>query len=174
MLIHPKVYSILMLIVWNLFHFSCFGQNGYNILNTDTLEIRGDSVLVILKSFEDSVLKEEVSAFLVPDSLYSVKYPRLFKSRFGKWSPATKIIRHGKSIEYLGEVLKKNERQEVVKNLGEVQCISIYHLDKLIIKYYINSKEENISLEDIEYKNIRGPCGISSGTYFIEGKKKSK
>lgn len=170
--LHLKLKSHLFIFVWSVCYLNGFSQACFNPSKFDTLEIRGDSSLVVLKAFENSILKEEVMAFLIPDSILNCKYQRFFKNRYCKWLPATKMVRHGKSTQYLGKIFKKNEKGDIIKDLGEVQCISIYHLDKLVNQYYLNSKKENISLEDIEDKYLRGPCSNMMGTYLIDGNKK--
>jgi hypothetical protein len=141
---------------------------------TDTLQIRGDSVLVILKSFQNNSVKIEESVFLIPDSVLEAKFPRLFRKHFKKWTPATKVVRHGNTIEHLGQIFKKNSKGKVIQDFGEVRKITFYTLGRPVSSSYYNSHQEKISEENIPNQNNRGPCSTITDTYFIDGTKERK
>jgi hypothetical protein len=161
-----------ILIILTLFQRTILSQT-YLTSATDTLEIRGDSVLVILKSFQDNSLKAEVSCFLIPDSILVPKYTGLFRNHFKKWIPATKLVRHGNTIEYLGQISKKNSDGQVIQDFGDVRRLTIYNLGQQISLSYYNSHQDKISEENIPTQNIRGPCSTSTDTYLFYGTKEN-
>jgi hypothetical protein len=132
------------------------GVDYSDIKIIDTLSLTSDSVLTKIGYFDDIKLVAECSAYLVPDSIDEPRLPRITRRHFFKKVPVTKIIRHGKTIEYINQYTRVTEY-----SLGKLLSTTAYDADK-----------NKVSLDILPIK--RGQCGETTAEYLVDGTKINK
>lgn len=129
------------------------GVDYSDIKIIDTLSLTSDSVLTKIGYFDNTKLVAECSAYLVPDSIDEPRLPRITRRYFFKKVPVTKIVRHGKTIEYINQYTRVTEY-----SLGKLLSTTAYDADK-----------NKVSPDILPFK--RGHCGETNAEYLVDGTK---
>jgi hypothetical protein len=155
LIIHKKTLVLIVLIL--SFLTFTFGQKKQAItyrVQIDSIGQSHDSTLYKILDFENEKLRRETVTFLFPDSFVTPRF-KLTGKLFTRTSYCKRLLKHGETIVYLSEGRKR---------------ITNYSYGRLYLTKYFDKNDKEISEpEDIDF---RGPCGIVTGEYIIEGTRK--
>lgn len=150
---------ILTIIILTLVGQVLLAQKQTTRTEIDTIKQFPNKTFVEYKTFSDSILKEQAQAYLYPTIREFPKY-RILRNVFTTEIEVDSIVFHGTRTSYL--------------NTGEFK-VEKYEYGTLLSTSYFDSKGEQISEQEFKSHRLRiGPCGNTSGYFFIRGKKEKK